>query len=102
MPKASVKVTKMSKRTVTRTRVGKSRNKQKGNPNKCHVDYTIIMGLDVEDVNAIQSVQDKYHEKYKKKYNDRFTTKNNYRQVPMYPQYDGEEERRTRRIGFEY
>lgn len=54
------------------------------------------------DVNAIQSVQDKYHEKYKKKYNDRFTTKNNYRQVPMYPQYDGEEERRTRRIGFEY
>lgn len=37
MPKASVKVTKTSKRTVTRTRVGKSRNKQKGNPNKCPV-----------------------------------------------------------------
>ena len=54
------------------------------------------------DVNAIQSVQDKYHEKYKKKYNDRFTTKNNYRQIPAYPQYDGEEIRRTRRIGFEY
>lgn len=30
------------------------------------------------DVNAIHQVQDKYHEKYKKKYNDRFTTKNNY------------------------
>lgn len=54
------------------------------------------------DVNAIQSVQDKYHEKYKKKYNDRFTTKNNYRQIPAYPQYGGEEVRRTRRIGFEY
>lgn len=37
MPKASVKVTKTSKRTVTKTRVGKLRNKQKGNPNKCPV-----------------------------------------------------------------
>ena len=53
------------------------------------------------DVNAIQSVQDKYHEKYKKKYNDRFTTKNNYRQTSPYSQYDGEESR-TRRIGFQY
>lgn len=49
------------------------------------------------DVNAIHSMQDKYHEKYKKKYNDRFTTKNNYRQVPEYP-----DRRTTRRIGFEY
>ena len=54
------------------------------------------------DVNAIQSVQDKYHEKYKKKYNDRFTTKNNYRYIPPYAQYGDNEERETRRIGFEY
>lgn len=54
------------------------------------------------DVNAIQSMQDKYHEKYKKKYNDRFTTKNNYRHIPPYAQYGDDEERKIRRIGFEY
>lgn len=41
------------------------------------------------DVTQIHGMQDKLHEKYKKKYEDRFTTKNNYspwdRQVPEYP-----------------
>lgn len=37
MARASVSVKKTSSRTVTRTKVGKSRNKQKGNPNKCPV-----------------------------------------------------------------
>ena len=53
------------------------------------------------DVNMIQGVQDKYHEKYKKKYHDRFTTKNNY--VPYIPPYGDEEYKRMRtrrKIGF--
>ena len=41
------------------------------------------------DVTQIHGMQDKLHEKYKKKYDDRFTVKNNYRhydrQVPEYP-----------------
>lgn len=37
MAKSSVKVTKSTKRTVTTTKIGKSRNKSKGNPNKCPV-----------------------------------------------------------------
>ena len=37
MANARVKVTKSTKRTVTKTKVGKSRNKSRGNPNKCPV-----------------------------------------------------------------
>lgn len=51
------------------------------------------------DVNMVHGMQDKYHEKYKKKYNDRFTTKNNYRPEPE--TWDGEYRRRTReKIGY--
>lgn len=49
------------------------------------------------DAKAVHQMQDKYHEKYKKKYEDHFTVKNNYRvadeQVPGYPV-------RRRRIGY--
>lgn len=51
------------------------------------------------DVNMIHGMQDKYHEKYKKKYEDRFTTKNNYRR-PVYDNWDDEPERR--KMGFVY
>lgn len=37
MAKASVKVTKSTRRVVTKTKVGKSRNKLRGNPNKCPI-----------------------------------------------------------------
>ena len=37
MARVSIKVTKSAKRTVTKTKVGKSRNKSKGNPNKCPI-----------------------------------------------------------------
>lgn len=37
MAKANVKVMKSTKRTATTTKIGKSRNKSKGNPNKCPV-----------------------------------------------------------------
>lgn len=43
------------------------------------------------DVTSVHGMQDKYHEKYKKKYEDRFTTKNNY---PQYRDWDEEEDRR--------
>lgn len=49
------------------------------------------------DVNTIHQVQDKYHEKYKKKYQDRFTVKNNY---PQYDDMESRERRRIRRIGY--
>lgn len=49
------------------------------------------------DAKAVHQMQDKYHEKYKKKYEDHFTMRNNYRigdeQVPEYPS-------RRRRIGY--
>lgn len=49
------------------------------------------------DAGQIHQMQDKYHEKYKKKYEDHFTMKNNYRisdeQIPEYPM-------RRRRIGY--
>ena len=59
------------------------------------------------DATMIHGMQDKYHEKYKKKYEDHFTTKNNYpgrtygRYVPPY--YDDDDEEtgiRPRRYGF--
>lgn len=49
------------------------------------------------DVTTIHGVQDKYHEKYKKKYQDHFTTKNN--KMPMEPWDDDQPYRRTR-IGY--
>ena len=59
------------------------------------------------DATMIHGMQDKYHEKYKKKYEDHFTTKNNYpgrtygRYVPPYYDEDDEEmEIRPRRYGF--
>ena len=53
------------------------------------------------DVTTIHGMQDKYHEKYKKKYNDRFTTKNNYRPMPPYGEYNDEDyPTRRKRIGF--
>lgn len=49
------------------------------------------------DVTVIHGMQDQYHDKYKKKYKDHFTVKNNYpsigEQVPVYPV-------RRRRIGY--
>lgn len=51
------------------------------------------------DVTTIHSMQDKYHEKYKKKYDDRFTTKNNYRNGRYYDEMEEWEEGR-KRIGF--
>ena len=59
------------------------------------------------DVNMIHGLQDKYKEQYKKKYDDRFTTKNNYKPFPMptYEMDDEEDYRRNRtrnRIGFTY
>lgn len=61
------------------------------------------------DVNMIHSVQDKYHEKYKKKYDDHYTTKNNYRPYPYPPYGDDDDDepedavrRRRRRIGYMY
>lgn len=60
------------------------------------------------DATMIHSMQDKYHEKYKKKYEDHFTTKNNYpgrtydRYTPPYYDEDDYEEIRIRprRYGF--
>ena len=59
------------------------------------------------DATMIHSMQDKYHEKYKKKYEDHFTTKNNYpgrtysRYVPPYYDEDNDEMGiRPRRYGF--
>ena len=51
------------------------------------------------DVTTIHNMQDKYHEKYKKKYDDRFTTKNNYTNGRYYDEVEEWEERR-KRIGF--
>lgn len=51
------------------------------------------------DVTAIHGMQDTYHEKYKKKYDDHFTTKNN--RAPMQPWDDGEDRPyRSTRIGY--
>lgn len=44
MAKASVKVTKSARRTVTRTKVRKSSNKSSGNPNKCPVCGKFMRG----------------------------------------------------------
>lgn len=52
------------------------------------------------DVNMVHGVQDKYHEKYKKKYNDRFTTKNNYMHMPEYDDEEYGRRGRKRNIGF--
>lgn len=51
------------------------------------------------DVTAVHGMQDKLHEKYKKKYTDRFTVKNNYHR---YREWDDEEGRRDGRhmIGY--
>lgn len=52
------------------------------------------------DVTMIHGMQDKYHEKYKKKYEDHYTTKNNYphrvydRYVPPYYDDDDDDHRR--------
>lgn len=61
------------------------------------------------DVNMIHSIQDKYHEKYKKKYDDHYTTKNNYRPYPYSPYEEDDDDepedavrRRRRRIGYMY
>lgn len=82
-----------------------------------HTDYEFLkeMILDVEkeckkitrmieqlngtgyDTTTIHGMQDKYHEKYKRKYDDRFTTKNNYVPYPVdIPKRDTK-----RRMGFE-
>lgn len=57
------------------------------------------------DVNMVHGMQDKYHAKYKKKYEDRFTTKNNYRR-PVYdryePPYDDDDDDGRRKMGFIY
>lgn len=49
------------------------------------------------DVTMIHGMQDKYHEKYKKKYHDRFTTKNN--KMPMEP-WDDDRPYRRSKIGY--
>lgn len=49
------------------------------------------------DVTAIHSTQDKYHEKFKKKYNEHFTNKSmKYRSEPVYE----DDDYRRRRIGY--
>ena len=55
------------------------------------------------DVNMVHGMQDKYHAKYKKKYEDRFTTKNNYRR-PVYDRYDSDydDDDSRRKMGFIY
>lgn len=63
---------------------------------KVHRMYERMKGTGY-DVTMIHGMQDKYHEKYKKKYNDRFTTKNNYRPYP----YEGDNYPERRRIGFQ-
>lgn len=50
------------------------------------------------DVNAIHSTQPQYHDKYKQKYREHFTTKA-MRQYPEFPD-DGRAGRRMRRIGY--
>lgn len=44
MAKASVKVTKTTRKTVTKAKVGKARNKSGGNPNKCPVCGKFMRG----------------------------------------------------------
>lgn len=50
------------------------------------------------DVTTIHGVQDKYHEKYKKKYDDHFTVKNNRR--PLEPWDDEDRPYKQTRIGY--
>lgn len=52
------------------------------------------------DATAIHGMQDKYHEKYKKKYNDRFTMKNNYNQYGRSESWEQEGRSGRRRIGY--
>ena len=52
------------------------------------------------DVTMIHGMQDKLHQKYKQKYNDRFTTKNNMRVYPEEWEPYGEQRRIRRRIGY--
>lgn len=55
------------------------------------------------DVTMIHGVQDRYYDEYKKKFDDKFTTKNNYRPYPQHePIYEGYENRDRRRRTMEW
>ena len=58
------------------------------------------------DVTMIHGAQDKYYDEYKKKFDDKFTTRNNYRPYPepMYDPYNRDRRRYMtdeRRMGYE-